>query len=131
MFLVGLAVLSLVCWKLLRRGILPAPSLEWKTRISRCLANTRNVKCAGFGRLRRIIGDDGEFVGFEDALDLHEQPVQEAEVAAGHAGDRGDGLSVGEIGVVEVEAESAPMSRQHEGQLVSGQGAIVPSLLEA
>jgi hypothetical protein len=45
------------------------------------------------GGFDNIIGDDGELVDFQNALDLHEQPVQRAEVPAGDAGDRGDGLS--------------------------------------
>ena len=40
-----------------------------------------------------------------DALDLDEQAVNQAEVAAGDAPDGGDGLGVGEVG----EAELVPV----------------------
>ncbi len=42
-----------------------------------------------------------QLVQAQDALDLDEQAVQEAEVAPRHTHDRGDRLRVGEIGVVQ------------------------------
>ena len=56
-----------------------------------------------------VVGDDGEAVDPQDAADLDEQAVQETEVAAGDARDGGDGLSVGEVGLVEGKAEPAPV----------------------
>jgi hypothetical protein len=47
--------------------------------------------------------DDPEAVDFQDAIELSEESVQHAEVAAGDAADRGDGLGVGEV--VEVEGD--------------------------
>jgi hypothetical protein len=49
-----------------------------------------------------------------DAFDSDERPVREPEAAAGDAGDCGDGLAAGEVGVVQGEAELAvkpPVSR--------------------
>jgi hypothetical protein len=51
--------------------------------------------------------------------------VEEAEVAAGDAADRGDGLGVGEVVEVEGQAEAAPVAGQHEGELVVGQWAVL------
>jgi hypothetical protein len=61
----------------------------------------------------------------KDAFDLHEEAVQEPEVAAGAAGDGGDGLGVGEVSVLEGQAELAPVTGQHEGEFVALQGAVV------
>lgn len=46
----------------------------------------------GAGCFDDIIGDGGQLVDLHDPLHLGEQPVDEAEVAAGDPGDRGDGL---------------------------------------
>jgi hypothetical protein len=40
--------------------------------------------------------------------------VQEAEVSAGDAGNRGNGLAVGEVGVVEGKAELVPVAGEDE-----------------
>jgi hypothetical protein len=58
-----------------------------------------------------LAGDYGEVAGAQDAFDSGEQPVQEPEVAAGDAGDCGDGLAVGEAGAVPGEAELAVKPR--------------------
>jgi hypothetical protein len=65
-----------------------------------------------------VAGDYGEVVDAQDAFDLDEQPVKEPEVAAGDAGDGGDGLAVGEVSVVQGEAEVAPVPGEDEGQFV-------------
>jgi hypothetical protein len=62
-----------------------------------------------------VAGDYGEVVDAQDAFDLDEQPVKEPGVAAGDAGDCGDGLAVGEVGVVQGEAELAPVPGEDEG----------------
>src|SRR5262249_30286966 len=56
---------------------------------------------------------------------LHEEAVQEPEVAASDAGDGGDSLAVGEICVIEGQAELSPVPGQHEGEVVALQGAGV------
>ncbi len=58
-----------------------------------------------------LAGDYGEVAGAQDAFDSDEQPVKEPEVAAGDAGDCGDGLAVGEAGVVQGAAELAVTPR--------------------
>ena len=50
-----------------------------------------------------LAGDDREVVDVQDPLDLGYQPAGQAEVAAGDAGDRGDRLTGGEVGVVQTE----------------------------
>ena len=72
-----------------------------------------------------IVRDDREAVDLEDAFDLHEEAVQEPEVAASDAGDGGDGLAVGEVSVIESQAELSPVPGQHEGEFVALQGAVV------
>jgi hypothetical protein len=42
--------------------------------------------------LNDVIGDGAEFVDFHDAFDLGEEPVDDAEVASGDAGDGGNCL---------------------------------------
>jgi len=51
---------------------------------------------------------------FRMRFDLHEQAVKQPEVAACDAGNRGDGLRIGEVGFVERETELAPMPGQNE-----------------
>jgi len=46
------------------------------------------------GGLDDVAGDDGEVIDLHDPFGLGEQPADEAEVAAGDAADRGDGLGV-------------------------------------
>ncbi|WP_435592759.1 hypothetical protein [Nocardia sp. bgisy118] len=58
-------------------------------------------------------------------MDLSEESLQEAEIAAGDAGDRGDGLCVGEVVGVEFEAEFVPVPGQYEGEFFTGQGPVV------
>jgi hypothetical protein len=49
--------------------------------------------------------------------------VDEPEVAACNAGDRGNGLGVGEVGGV--EAEGASVAGEHKDQLLAGQRTVV------
>lgn len=46
------------------------------------------------GGVEDVGGDDHELVDAENAFDLLEEAVQEAEVAAGELGDPSDGLGV-------------------------------------
>ncbi|MEV0296430.1 hypothetical protein [Nocardia sp. NPDC050710] len=72
------------------------------------------------------VGGDGvEFVDSHDALDLGEESLQEAEVAAGDTGDGGDGLGVGEVVGVEFEAEFVPVPGQHECEFLACQRPVV------
>lgn len=66
-----------------------------------------------------------EFVDFHDAMDLREESLQEAEIAAGDASYRGGGLSVGEVVGIEFEAEFVPVPSQDEGEFLAGQGPVV------
>jgi hypothetical protein len=86
-----------------------------------CCANDEGAA----GRVDNTVGDNRRTVDFENALDLHKQAVKEPEVAASDAGDRGDGLCIGEVGFVQCEAELAPMPGQNEGQFVALQGPLV------
>ena len=64
------------------------------------------------GCFDHIIGDQRQAVDFQDAFDLHKQPVEKAEVAACDAGNRGDGLRIGEVGMVKRKAKLTPMPGQ-------------------
>jgi hypothetical protein len=77
------------------------------------------------GGFDHIVGDKREFVDLEDALNLDEQPVQQAEVAAGYAGDGRDGLMVGEVRVIQLQAELSPVAGEHEGQFVILERAVM------
>ena len=77
------------------------------------------------GCLNNVAGDYGRFIDVQDALDLNEQPVQEAEVSAGDAGNRGNGLAIGEVGVVEAKAELAPVGGKDERELIALQGSVM------
>lgn len=57
-----------------------------------------------------------ELVDSQDAVDLGEQSLQEAEAIAGDAGDGRDGLGVGEVVGIEFGSELAPVPGQDEGQ---------------
>lgn len=54
-------------------------------RVSSALCDT-NYECAASG-LNNIVSDDRQAINFQDALDLHKQPVKQPEVAVGDAGD--------------------------------------------
>ena len=51
--------------------------------------------------------------------------MQKTKIAAGDACDGGNGLRISEVGVVEIDAERAPMARQNERQLISSQGPVM------
>ncbi|CAG1022711.1 hypothetical protein MTYM_01933 [Methylococcales bacterium] len=55
----------------------------------------------------------------QDAFDLNEQPMQKTEVSAGDAGNRGNGLVIGEIGVVKGKAKLAPMAGQDKRGVIA------------
>lgn len=69
-----------------------------------------------------VVGDHGEVVDAQDALDLDEQALDETEVAAGDPPDGGDGLGVGEVADVEGQGELPPVPGEDEGELVVEQG---------
>jgi hypothetical protein len=76
----------------------------------------------GFDDLAR---DRGEVVDFEDALDLGEEAVDEAEVAVGDSGDGGDRFGVGEVLGGELKAERLPVVGEDEAQLVGAQRPVL------
>src|SRR5271166_2627226 len=51
--------------------------------------------------------------------------MQEPEVTASDPRNGSDGLGISEVGVVEGEAEPAPVACEHEGQLVTLQGTVM------
>lgn len=81
------------------------------TRVLRAASTTSSV-------------DGVQVVDFHDAVDLDEQSLDEPEVPAGDACDRGDGLGVGEVVGVEGESESVPVSVEDESQFVAAQGPV-------
>ena len=61
------------------------------------------------GGVDDFLGDGGHLVDLQDAFDLRGEAAGEAEVAAGDAGDRGQGLGGGEVvGVVQAEVRPVP-----------------------
>ena len=77
------------------------------------------------GSFNYIIGDNREAIDFKDALNLHEQPVKEPEVAACDAGNGGNGLRVREVGLVKGKAEFTPMPGENEREFVALQRPVV------
>ena len=73
--------------------------------LARWRRSTPDDEDAG-GGFYDVIGDRLEFVDLEDAADLGEEPLEEAEVPAGDAFDGGDGLGVG--AVIGVEGGAVP-----------------------
>jgi hypothetical protein len=76
------------------------------------------------GRLDDFPGDRAQVVDLHDALDLSEQALNEAEVAAGDAGDGRDGFGVGEVIGGQREAQLGPVVLQDEEQLGGGQRPV-------
>ncbi len=56
---------------------------------------------------------------------MAEQSLDEADVPAGEAGDRGDSLGVGEVVDVEVHAELAPVPGEDEVEFLADEGAVL------
>jgi hypothetical protein len=69
------------------------------------------------GGLDDFLGDRAQVVDQQDALDLSEQPLDEAEVSAGDAGDGRVGFGVGEVVGGQGEAQLGPVVLQDEEQL--------------
>ena len=65
-----------------------------------------------------FLGDRAQVVDLHDALDLREQALHEAEVAAGDAGDGREGFGVGEVVGGQGEAQLGPVVLQDEEQFV-------------
>src|SRR3954464_3525973 len=72
------------------------------------------------GRLDHIVGDHRQAVDLQDAPDLDEQAMEQAEVAARDPRDRGHGLGIGKVGLVEGKSELPPVAGEHEGEFVIG-----------
>ena len=87
---------------------------KWRSPVGLCVADDEGAA----GGLHDVAGDDRELGDLQDALDLDDQAVDEAEVAAGDAADGGDRLGVGEVGEVEGEPELASVPAQDEEELV-------------
>ena len=68
---------------------------------------------AGCG-LDDVVGNGVELVDLEYPVDLGEEPLEKAEVAAGDAFDGGDRLRIGEIVRIKSLAESLPMTIENE-----------------
>ena len=56
-----------------------------------------------------VVGDDGEVVDFHHSFDLREKMLQGPEVTARDSGDRGDGLSIGEVFKIERLTQVTPV----------------------
>ena len=78
-----------------------------------------------------VVGDDVEVVDFEDALDLGEEALEEAEVATGDPFHGGEGLSVGEIVEVKNFAQFSPVAFENELEFVVPQGSVLVGEAEA
>lgn len=71
-----------------------------------------------------IVGDGLQLVDLQHPLDLGEQSLDHAEVAAGQPLDRGDGLRIREVLRIQAFAQAFPVPVQHEQQLVFAQGTV-------
>nr|WP_231565740.1 hypothetical protein [Paracoccus sanguinis] len=71
--------------------------------------------CGGFDDLG---SDDRELVDAQDAVDLDEEALKEAEVSTSEAGDRGHDLGVREVVVAHFLAPVLPMALEDEGEFV-------------
>ena len=78
-----------------------------------------------------VVGDGVELVDLQDASDLGEEALEEAEVASGDAFDRGDRLGVGEVFGVEGAAEALLVAGQDEQQFLAREGAVAVGEPEA
>lgn len=72
-----------------------------------------------------LAGDRAEAIDVEDALDLGEEALEAAEVAAGDPGDGGDRLRVGAVGRVVLEAQLLPPVFEDEPQFLAAQGTVL------
>ena len=70
-------------------------------------------------------GDRAQAADLQDALDLSEQALDEAEVSAGDAGDGRDGFGVGEVVGGQGQAQLGSVVLQDEDQLVGGQRPVL------
>jgi hypothetical protein len=52
-------------------------------------------------RVDDVVGDGGQVINVHETLDLHEEPVDQPEIAAGNSRDRGNRLSIDKIGAIE------------------------------
>jgi hypothetical protein len=78
-----------------------------------------------------VVGNGFELVDFQDAGDLWEESLQEPEIAAGDAFDRGDCLGVGEVLGVEGPAQAFPVLVENEVEFLSAEGAVAVGEPEA
>ncbi len=75
-----------------------------------CLADDEALA----GGLHHLGGDRAELVDVQHALDMGEEALHEAEVAAGDAGDRGDRLGVGVVGRIRAQPQALPLVFEDE-----------------
>ena len=79
----------------------------------------------GAGGFDDVVGDGVELVDLHDPAHLSEEPVDEAEVAAGNSRDRGDGLRVGEVVGVEGLSELLPVAFEDELQFILRERSVL------
>lgn len=112
----------------MRRHDRPLPGGVDVVAIWRCFVSARwrsvaDDEDAG-GGFDDVVGDGFELVDLEYSRDLWEEALEETEVAAGDALDRGDGLRVREVLGVEGAAESFPVAVEDEEELVASEWAV-------
>ena len=66
-----------------------------QSAFSSALSRARHPCEGASGSLNHIIGDNGQAIDLQDALDLDEEAVKQAEVTTGHTCDGGDRLGAG------------------------------------
>lgn len=81
----------------------------------------------GTGSFDDVVGDGVELVDLHDPAHLGEEPVDEAEVAAGNSRDRRDGLRVGEVVGVEGLPELSPVAFKDELQFILSERSVLVS----
>jgi len=91
---------------------------------SRFLAGSSAYEECFAGGVDDFGGDGSQVVDLSDAVDLGEQSVDEAEVAAGDAGDGGDRDGLGVIVVAGDRVVGVPAPGEDDGELVGVEGAV-------
>jgi hypothetical protein len=72
----------------------------------------------GAGGFDNIFGNYRRVINAQDAIDLHEPAMKQAEVSTRDARDCRGGSTVSEISLIQGEAESPPVACQDERQFV-------------
>ena len=81
----------------------------------------------GAGGFDDVVGDGVELVDLHAPAHLSEEPVDEAEVAAGNSRDRRDGLRVGEVVGVEGLPELSSVAFEDELQFILSERSVLVS----